>query len=146
MTPEPKLLSPRSAFFFSLALIAGSSAAYWAGASSEDFSPLLAGLSAGFFAFLWGALVFHRMGKSYIKDTLWILLGFVFIGSWTGTVMSYGLVPLGVPMGIYVAIVLPLEYPLVIGPVYIVGIFLAYCLPRIGRSPVDENDIGSLIP
>lgn len=85
------------------------------------------------------------MGKSYVKYTLWILLGFAFIGSWTGTVMSYGLVPLGVPMGIYVAIVLPLEYPIVIGPVYIVGISLAYCLPRIGRPPVDQNDIGSLI-
>lgn len=146
MTPEPKLLSPRTASLFSVAIIAGFSAAYWAGASAEDFSPLLAGLSAGFFGFFWGALVFHRMGKSYIKDTLWILLGFAFIGSLTGTIMSYGLLPLGVPMGIYVAIALPLEYPLVIGPVYIVGIFLAYWLPRIGRPPIDENDIGSLIP
>lgn len=135
--------SARTASLIVAALIAGYSAAYWANTTGE-FSSFLSGLSAGFFALLWGSLVFHKMGESYAKDTLWIILGFVFISSFTGSVLSYGLLPIGIPMGIFVAFTLPFQQPLVIGPLYALGIFLAYWLPRRNnttRYPEDENKI-----
>lgn len=115
------------------ALCAGSSAFVYDananpghGSMSPWYMAGVAGLAAG----AWAWFVFPKMGKGWVTDVLWITAAFPCIGAVAGLLGALGH-PLGILFGVYVAVMLPVLFPVKVLPIYLVGAVLAFTLPRI---------------
>ena len=82
---------------------------------------------------VWAFFVFPRMGRSWVSDGMWIAAAYPCVGALTGLLVAFGH-PLGIYFGALVAITLPLQFPLIIVPIYLLGATLAFLLPRIRQS------------
>ena len=115
------------------ALCAGSSAFIFEANVNSGHGPMspwyMAGL-AGISASGWALFVIPKMGGRWFTDILWISAAFPCIGAITGFLVAFGQ-PIGIPFGALVAIKLPLQFPLMVLPIYIFGAVLAFLLPRI---------------
>ncbi|WP_368187142.1 hypothetical protein [Aestuariibius sp. HNIBRBA575] len=86
----------------------------------------IASLAAG----AWAWIVFPKMGRGWITDLLWITAAFPFVGGVAGLLAALGH-PLGILMGAYVALMLPVLFPVKVLPIYLIGAMLAFTLPRV---------------
>ena len=115
------------------ALCAGGSAFIYEANVNPGHGPMspwyIAGV-AGFAASVWALFVFPRMGRGWVTDVLWIAAAYPCVGAIAGFLIAFGQ-PIGIPFGAYVAVNLPLQFPLMILPIYIFGAALAFLLPRI---------------
>lgn len=93
-------------------------------------SPWYLGVVAGFAASVWALFVFPRMGRWWVSDALWIAAAYPCVGATTGFLIAFGH-PIGIYSGAFVALTLPLKFPLMVLPTYLLGAALAFLLPRI---------------
>ncbi|MFK7880137.1 hypothetical protein [Roseobacter sp.] len=118
------------------ALCAGSCAFIYEANVNPGHGPMspwyMAG-AASIAASVWAFYVFPRMGRWWVTDGLWIAAAYPCVGAITGSLVAVGH-PLGIYSGALIAITLPLQFPLMILPVYILGAALAFLLPRIQQS------------